>query len=121
MPLQDSPCAKPVINDECELTFAHYKLQALIAKKIDLKYGVMDLLTLLAIIVALGSMIVSLGSVLGDNNNQSTLVTFVTFFVLGVSLIYAFIGAIKQVLDPKAIEDEIKKISNAIQTYKQNP
>lgn len=123
MLFDDNPCTQNIIQSECELIYAENKLQALIAKQIDMQYGTIDIMTMLAVIVALGAMVVSLGTIVNNEENKITLLlaTSAAYTILATSLLYGIAGWKKQKKDPKIIQEQIKQLLAAIIAYKPKP
>jgi hypothetical protein len=99
------------IKEEAELAFQEYRLQALLSKQIDLRYGIVDIMTMITIIISLGAMVISLATSSSYN---------IAFFILLVCLIYGFYGLWKQNNDKKLLQNQITQAMSAIHTYKKH-
>lgn len=97
------------IENDIELAFQEQIFQALLSKKMDLQYGVSDIISMIAAIVALGAMVISLTAT--SNSNLAV-------FILAVCLLYGIYGLWKQHHDKHSLNDKINVTFLAISSYK---
>lgn len=111
-----------VITNDTHLAFQEHKVQQLISKQIDLEYGVSDILVMITLIIALGSMMFSMiaNKISSEANlaRKDIVSIVVAFTILLGCLGYGIYGECKKRADQKIIQMEIVNTINAIDTYK---
>lgn len=109
------------ITNDTQLAFQEHKVQQLISKQIDLEYGVSDLLTIITLIIALGSMMISMvaNRIPTIKQGDIGIIAIAVTILLG-SLGYGVYGECKKRSDRKIIQMQIINTINAIDTYNIN-
>lgn len=107
------------IDSDSQLIYQEHKLQELIRKQVDLEYGVGDIMTIITLLIALGSMMFSLIA----NQRASTLrySVIVAVVILLACLGYGGYAQYKISKDKSELQCQITQTLSAIQLYKQKP
>lgn len=110
-----------LIPNDTQLAFQEHKVQQLISKQIDLEYGVSDILTIITLIIALGSMMISMvaNRIPTLKKGDIGIIAIAVTILLG-SLGYGIYGEYKKRSDRKIIQMQITNTINAIDIYKIN-
>lgn len=104
------------INNDVQLTYQEHKLQELISKQIDLKYGIGDIISIMTLLIALGAIVISLTSVSSQINYAYT----TAIVILAACLGYGGYAQYKSTKDRSVLQCEITQTLSAIQLYKQS-